>query len=248
MPQRLFAEALGTAGLLAMVVGSGIAAERLAAGNLAIALLVNAVSSAAGLVVLILALGPISGAHFNPAVTASQAVLGAVRWADVPAYWLAQLLGALLGVLVAHAMFGLPWFTASTQLRTGSALWFSETLATAGLVLTVVLVSQRRPSATPWAVGLYILSAYFFTASTSFANPAVTVARAFTDTFSGIRPGDAPSFIAAQFVGAAVALVALRWLSDAPRRAQVGEPSALAPGSEPRHWRFHGLADEDAGP
>jgi glycerol uptake facilitator-like aquaporin len=214
---RLVAEALGTAALLAMVVGSGIAGERLSGGNLAVSLLVNAVATAAGLSVLVLGLGPISGAHFNPAVTISQAALGKAAWRDVPGYLLAQFFGGAGGVFIAHAMFALPLVMSPTHARAGAPLLFSEAVATAGLVLTIALVSRARPSATPWAVGLFILSAYFFTASTSFANPAVTVARALTDTFSGIRPADVPGFIVAQSIGAAGATLLLKWLEPSPQ-------------------------------
>jgi glycerol uptake facilitator-like aquaporin len=212
MSRKLAAEFLGTAALLAMVVGSGIAGERLAGGNVALALLVNAVSSATGLVVLILAFGPVSGAHFNPAVSLSQAMSGALRWRALPAYVLAQVSGAVVGVVAAHAMFGEVLLETSSHVRTGHALWWSELIATVGLVLTIAAVSRSRTGAVPYAVGLYIVSAYFFTASTSFANPAVTLARSLTDTFSGIRPADAPMFIVVQLGGAAVATVLAGWL------------------------------------
>jgi glycerol uptake facilitator-like aquaporin len=215
----MLAEALGTAGLLAMVVGSGIAAERLSQGNVALALLVNAVASAAGLVVLIFAFGPISGAHFNPVVTLSQALLGEVRWPALVGYWVAQFLGAVSGVVLAHVMLDLPWVTASHHARGGLALWVSEVVATTGLLLTITLVGKRTPSAVPWSVGLFILSAYFFTASTSFANPAVTAARALTDTFAGIRPGDVPGFVVAQLIGVLGATAASWWLAR-PARAR----------------------------
>ena len=212
MVRRAATEALGTAFLLMAVVGSGIMGERLAAGNLALALLANAVATGAALVALILTLGPISGAHFNPAVTLAAAVEGGISWRDVPAYLGAQMTGAFAGVGAAHLMFGLPLFFASQHVRSGPAQLWSEFVATFGLLFVILGCSRTRPSAVPWAVGTYITAAYWFTASTSFANPAVTAARAASDTFAGIRPADVPGFVASQLAGAAAATLLARWL------------------------------------
>ena len=220
LAQRLVAEAVGTALLLAVVVGSGIMAERLCAGNVGLALLCNALATGGGLVALILTFGPVSGAHFNPAVSLADAVAGGLRWRDVPGYLVAQVLGAVLGVLVAHGMFGLPLVSLSTHVRTGPAQWLSEVVATFGLLGTIFGVSRRTPAATPYAVAAYIVSAYSFTASTSFANPAVTLARALTDTFAGIRPEDVPGFVLAQLVGAAAATALYTWLVPTLRSAR----------------------------
>src|SRR5688500_6728881 len=205
LPRRAVAEALGTALLLATVVGSGIMAERLAGGNVAIALLANTMATGAGLVALILTFGPVSGAFFNPAVTIADASQGGLAWRDVPFYVLAQLAGAFAGVAAAHVMFGEPLLTASRHERAGLGQLVSEFIATFGLLAVIWGCSRRRGSATPFAVGTYITSAYWFTASTSFANPAVTAARAFTDSFSGISPQDAPGFVVAQLLGATAA-------------------------------------------
>lgn len=213
--RHMTAEAVGTALLLATVVGSGIMAERLAGGNIAIALLANTISTGAGLVALILTFGSISGAHFNPAVTLVDAWQGGLPWREVPGYVIAQVLGALLGVASAHLMFGDPIFFASHHERSGLAMMFSEFIATFGLLSVIWGCSKNRPTAVPFAVGTYITAAYWFTASTSFANPAVTLARSLTDTFSGIRPIDAPGFILAQFIGAFVATALFRWLNPA---------------------------------
>ena len=211
--QRLGAEWLGTALLLAVVVGSGIMGDRLAGGNVALALLANTLATGAGLVALILTFGPISGAHFNPAVTFVEGLRGRARWTDVTGYVVAQVTGAVVGVVAAHIMFQEPaWLQASTHVRAGAAQVFSEAVATFGLLSVILSCSRARPDAVPMAVGLYITSAYWFTASTSFANPAVTIARAFTPTFAGIRPADAPAFIVAQFIGAGAALVVYRCL------------------------------------
>jgi glycerol uptake facilitator-like aquaporin len=210
--RRAVTEALGTAFLLMAVVGSGIMGERLAAGNFALALLANAVATGAALVALILTLGPISGAHFNPAVTLAAAVEGGISWREVPAYLGAQVTGAFAGVGAAHIMFGLPLFFASRHVRSGPAQLWSEFVATFGLLFVILGCSRTRPSAVPWAVGTYITAAYWFTASTSFANPAVTAARAASDTFAGIRPTDVPGFVASQFAGAAAATLLVRWL------------------------------------
>ena len=215
LTRRCVAEAVGTALLLAAVVGSGIMGERLAAGNVAIALLANTVSTGAGLVALILALGPISGAHFNPAVTLVDAWQKGVAWGDVPALITAQVIGAFAGVASAHLMFGESLFSLSQHARSGGAQAFSEFVATFGLLAVIWGCVRRRPGVTPFAVGAYITSAYWFTASTSFANPAVTVARAFTDTFAGIRPVDAPMFIVAQIAGAFAATGLFQWLTAA---------------------------------
>lgn len=221
MARRAVAEALGAAFLLAAVVGSGIMGERLAGGNVAIALLANTIATGAALVTLILTFGPISGAHFNPAVTLADATQGGVAWRDVPVYIAAQIVGAFAGVAAAHLMFGEPVFFASQHVRSGTAQLFSEFVATFGLLSVIWGCARLRSSAVPFAVGAYIAAAYWFTASTSFANPAVTLARAASDTFAGIRPVDAPGFILAQLVGAAAATALFRWLvpslaKDAP--------------------------------
>jgi glycerol uptake facilitator-like aquaporin len=210
--RRIAAEAVGTAFLLAAVVGSGIMGERLAGGNVAIALLANTLATGAMLVTLILTFGPISGAHFNPAVTLADASQGGLPWREVPGYVTAQVLGAFAGVATAHLMFGAPVFSASRHLRAGRAQILSEFVATFGLLCVIWGCARLRSSAVPFAVGAYITGAYWFTASTSFANPAVTLARSASDTFAGIRPGDAPGFIVAQFAGAAAATLLFRWL------------------------------------
>ena len=210
--KRLAGEALGTALLLAVVVGSGIMGQRLSGGNDAIALLANSVATGAGLVALILVFGPVSGAHFNPVVTLCDAALGNRSWKDVPAYVAAQFAGAIIGVAMAHAMFDLPLFAASAHARTGVAQWWSEIIATFGLVLVVFACVRSKTAFTPFAVGLYITAAYWFTASTSFANPAVTLARSMTDTFAGIRPDDVAGFVVAQLVGALAGLAVVRWM------------------------------------
>lgn len=205
--------------LLAVVVGSGIMAERLAGGNVAIALLANALATGAGLVALILMFGAISGAHFNPAVTLSEAWLKNVAPRDVLPYLAVQVIGAFAGVAAAHAMFGEPAFTASIHVHSGPSQWWSECVATFGLTGVIISCSRSRPSVTPFAVAAYITAAYWFTASTSFANPAVTLARAATNTFAGIRPADAPGFIAAQLLGAAAATLLFSWLYPASPKA-----------------------------
>lgn len=211
-PRRLFAEALGTALLLAVVIGSGIMGDRLAGGNDAIALLGNTLATGAGLVVLITIFGPISGAHFNPAVTLVFALRRELSWATAAAYLATQVAGGILGVWAAHAMFAEAVLQVSTKLRDGPAQMWSELVATFGLIATILGAVRFRPDATPVAVGLYITAAYWFTASTSFANPAVTVARALSDTFAGIAPSSAPAFIAAQLVGAILAWGVFGWL------------------------------------
>lgn len=206
------AEAVGTALLLAAVVGSGIMAERLAGGNVAVALLANALATGSALVVLILVFGPISGAHFNPVVTLVFALRRELPRSEALSYTLAQVCGALVGVAIANVMFELPAFTASTTPRTGAAQWLSESVATFGLMGTILGTARVRPLATPYAVGLYITAAYWLTASTSFANPAVTLARALSDTFTGIDPANVPAFLLAQLVGALVAACFFGWL------------------------------------
>jgi glycerol uptake facilitator-like aquaporin len=201
--------------LLAAVVGSGIMGERLAGGNVAIALLANTMATGAALVALILTFGPVSGAHFNPAVTIADASLGGIAWREVPVYVAAQIVGAFAGVAAADLMFGLPIYFASRHERSGPAQLFSEFIATFGLLAVIWGCSRRRSAAVPFAVGAYITAAYWFTASTSFANPAVTLARAASDTFAGIRPADVPGFIAAQMLGAMTATGLFHWLVPA---------------------------------
>jgi glycerol uptake facilitator-like aquaporin len=202
--------------LLAAVVGSGIMGERLAGGNVAIALLANTMATGAALVALILAFGPISGAHFNPVVTAADASQGGLAWSAVPVYVVAQVVGAFAGVAIAHVMFGEPLFTASRHARAGLPQLVSEFVATFGLLAVIWGCVRSRSDDVPFAVAAYITAAYWFTASTSFANPAVTMARAATDTFAGIRPADAPGFIVAQLAGGAAATALFRWLLPPP--------------------------------
>ena len=212
LTRRLAAEALGTALLLAIVIGSGVMGETLAGGNVATALLGNTLATGAGLVVLITLFGPISGAHFNPAVTLVMALRREITPAIALAYAAAQTLGAVVGVWTAHAMFAMPILQVSEKLRDGPAQAFSEGVATFGLIGTILGVSKFRPDLTAVCVGLYITAAYWFTASTSFANPAVTLARALSDTFAGIAPASAPSFIVGQVVGALTGLLVFSWL------------------------------------
>jgi glycerol uptake facilitator-like aquaporin len=220
LPRRLAAEGVGTAFLLAAVVGSGVMGERLAGGNVALALLANTLATGAALVALILTFGSISGAHLNPAVTLADASQDGIPWLHVPGYLLAQVIGAFGGVAAAHVMFGEPLFAASTHVRSGFAQAFSEGVATFGLLAVIWGCTRSRSDRVALAVGAYITAAYWFTASTSFANPAVTLARAATDTFAGIRPADVPAFLVAQLVGAAAATALFRWLVPAlPRRA-----------------------------
>jgi glycerol uptake facilitator-like aquaporin len=209
---RLVAEFFGTAFLVAAVVGSGIMGERLAGGNTAIALLANTIATGAALLALILTFGPISGAHFNPVVTLADAIERGISWADAPLYIAAQCIGGIAGAVAAHLMFGLPWYSLSSHPRSGWPLVFSEFIATFGLLLVIWGCSRLRSQATPFAVAAYITSAYWFTSSTSFANPAVTIARSLSDTFAGIRPSDAPMFILAQLCGALAATLLFRWL------------------------------------
>jgi len=210
--RRSVSEFLGTGFLVAAVVGSGIMGERLAAGNVAIALLANTIATGAALVALILTFGPISGAHFNPAVTFVDAIENGVSWKDAACYVPAQCLGGITGAVAAHAMFRLPLISISHHARAGSAQVFSEFVATFGLLCVIWGCSRLRSEMVAFAVGAYITAAYWFTASTSFANPAVTIARSLSDTFAGIRPGDVPWFIAAQFLGAVAATILFRWL------------------------------------
>lgn len=205
------AEFLGTTLLLATVVGSGIMGERLSGGNVAIALLANTLATGAGLATLILTFGPLSGAHFNPAVTLAEVFLGHLSWRAAPMYWLAQTSGALCGVGIAHLMFELPLWMTSRHQRAGAAQLFSEFVATFGLLTVIQNTARSRATVTPFAVATYITAAYWFTASTSFANPAVTLARAATDTFAGIRPVDTPGFVLAQLLGAMAATLLGRW-------------------------------------
>lgn len=219
--RRLVGELLGTALLLAAVVGSGIMGERLSGGNVAIALLANTLATGATLVTLIFTFGAISGAHFNPAVTLADASQGGMHWRDVPGYIAAQVVGAILGVWSAHLMFAEPVIQVSQHVRSGSAQMFSEFVATFGLLSVIWGCGRLRSEAVPFAVGLYITGAYWFTASTSFANPAVTLARAFTNTFAGIRPADAPGFMVAQLAGAFAATFLFRWLVPSlPKQAR----------------------------
>jgi glycerol uptake facilitator-like aquaporin len=212
LSRRIVAEFTGTLLLLAAVVGSGIMGERLAGGNVALALLANTIATGAALVAIILALGPISGAQLNPAVTLADAWQGGIAWSETPAYILAQMSGAVVGVIAAHLMFGLPTISASTHIRSGPAQLLSEFIATFGLLVVIWGCVRGRPNAVPFAVGAYIIAGYWFTASTSFANPAVTLARSMTDTFAGIRPADTVGFVSAQLGGAFAATLLFKWL------------------------------------
>jgi len=206
LPRQLLAEFIGTAALLAVIVGSGHMGEMLAQGNAAIALLANSTATGLALYVLIVLFAPISGAHFNPAVSLALALRRAVHWREALAYFPVQIAGAISGVILAHAMFGLDPITLGTKVRSGPGIWLSETMATVGLSLTILLGHRARPSQVPALVGAYIAAAYWFTASTAFANPAVAIARALTTTFAGIRPMDVPAFIGAQLLGVTLAL------------------------------------------
>jgi glycerol uptake facilitator-like aquaporin len=236
LARRAVSELVGTALLLATVVGSGIMGERLAGGNVAIALLANTIATGAGLVAFILTFGPVSGAHFNPAVTLADASQGGLSWRDVPVYLMAQVAGAFAGVALAHVMFKEPaLFFASQHERSGIAQLVSEFVATFGLLAVIWGVVRRQPQAVPFAVGAYITAAYWFTSSTSFANPAVTLARAASDTFAGIRPIDAPGFIVAQLLGAAASTALFRWLVPTlPLVAErvIGREPEVEPGEE----------------
>ncbi len=222
---RVVSEFLGTGFLVAAVVGSGIMAERLANGNVALALLANTLATGAALVALILAFGPISGAHFNPAVTLADASQQGLPWREVPVYLVAQIVGAISGTICAHLMFGLPLLSISRHSRSGPAQQFSEFVATFGLLAVIWGCARLRSTAVPFAVGAYITAAYWFTASTSFANPAVTLARCLTDTFAGIRPVDAWGFIGVQLLGALAATLLFRWL--VPTLPEVAENVVL---------------------
>jgi glycerol uptake facilitator-like aquaporin len=226
---RLTAEFLGSAFLVAAVVGSGIMGERLADGNVALALLANTIATGAALMTLILTFEPISGAHFNPAVTLAVAMEGGVDWSDAVRYVAVQCAGAVCGAILAHLMFGLRWYSFSSHARHGGAQVLSEFVATLGLMSVIWGCSRLRAGATPFAVASYIVAAYWFTASTSFANPAVTIARCLSDTFAGIRPADVPWFIAAQLAGALAATFLFRWLT--PVSAGAAEQSASLPAS-----------------
>lgn len=229
LARRLASEGIGSLLLAATVVGSGVMAERLAAGNTAIALLANTAATVAVLATLIALLAPLSGAHLNPAVSLVQALRGALPWREAGAYAIAQVSGCCLGAVLAHAMFDLPWLQSSTHIRTGSGIWLAETVATFGLLL--VIIGHERPRDGAWMVAAWIGAAYWFTASTSFANPAITIARSMTNTFAGIRPADVPGFIVAELAGALVALLVARWLfhRDAAKRVEPArDSSALA--------------------
>jgi glycerol uptake facilitator-like aquaporin len=230
LAHRLTAEALGTALLLAIVIGSGIMGQRLAAGNDAIALLGNALATGAGLIVLITIFGPISGAHFNPAVTIAFALRGEITWGLAATYLITQILAAVAGVWLAHGMFAEPILQVSTKLREGRAQGLAEFVATFGLVGAILGSLRFRADATPWIVGLYITSAYWFTASTSFANPAVTLARCLSNTFAGIAPASAPLFIAGQLLGSVVAAGFFGWLLEGRKTsAPSATPCAFGP-------------------
>ena len=210
--RRLCAELIGTAFLVATLVGSGIMAETLAGGNAAVALIGNTLATGAILMVLILVLGPVSAAHFNPAVTFAFALRGLQPWRETPGYMGAQIIGGMIGLVAAHAMFDQALIQLSTHARTGGGQWLGEIVASFGLVGTILMLLRSRADAIPWAVGLYISAGYWFTSSTSFANPAVAIARAFTDTFSGIWPEDMPAFVVAEFIGATLAAACVAWL------------------------------------
>jgi glycerol uptake facilitator-like aquaporin len=221
---RIAAEFLGTAFLVAAVVGSGIMAERLADGNIALTLLANTIATGGALIALLLAFGPISGAHLNPVVSLAEAIEGGLGWRDAIFYIFIQILGGIAGTIAAHAMFGLPLVSLSHRVRGGPPQFLSEFIATFGLLSVIWGCSRSRPAAVPFAVGSYITAAYWFTASTSFANPAVTIARALSDTFAGIRPADVPSFLAAQVAGGIAATFLFRWLLPSlPARSEAAD-------------------------
>jgi glycerol uptake facilitator-like aquaporin len=237
LSRRLLAEGLGSALLAATVVGSGIMAQRLAGGNVAIALLANTAATVAVLYTLIALLGPISGAHFNPAVSVIESLRGRLLWRDAAAYTAIQILGCCAGAILAHLMFELPMWQLSTHVRSGPAQWLAEAIATFGLLL--VVIGHRRSEEAPWMVACWIGAAYWFTASTSFANPAITIARSLTDTFAGIRPIDAPAFIAAQLIGAIAAFGLGRLLFPAakPTTVAYGFETATPPTDHPAYRR-----------
>ncbi len=239
LARRATAEAVGTALLLAAVVGSGIMAERLAGGNVAIALLANSLATGGVLVAIILSFGPISGAHLNPVVTLADASRGGIAWEDVPAYVAAQIGGAIAGTGIANVMFGLPLFALSHHVRTGAPLWLGEFVATFGLIAIIWGCARARPEATPYAVAAYIVGAYWCTSSTSFANPAVTIARSLSDTFAGIRPADVAPFIVVQIVGAAAATALFAWFGIA--RADVAA-AVLLPHPSPELDSLRGIS------
>ena len=218
--KRAFAEAIGTALLLAIIIGSGIMGERLAGGNVAIALLANTIATGAGLAALILAFFPISGAHFNPLVSIAVAVQGGLPWRELPPYVAAQIAGAFAGVAAAHLMFNEPMFFASQHTRAGFPQIWSECVATFGLLIVILSCARHRPTSIAFAVGAYITAAYWFTASTCFANPAVTLARSTSNTFAGVRPDDVPGFLLGQLTGAVLAVMFWRLLDPSPRRSQ----------------------------
>jgi glycerol uptake facilitator-like aquaporin len=230
LSRRLTAEGIGSLLLAATVVGSGVMAERLAGGNVAIALLANTAATVAGLATLIALFAPISGAHFNPAVSLVQGLRGSLTWGDVSAYAVVQIVGCCLGAVLAHAMFDLPWLQSSAHVRSGASQWLAEAVATFGLI--VVVLGHRRPQDAAWMVAAWIGTAYWFTASTSFANPAITIARSLSNTFSGIRPVDVPGFIVAQLAGALLALLVARSLFHTepapPRERTITDPSVAA--------------------
>jgi glycerol uptake facilitator-like aquaporin len=232
LPRRLVAEALGTGLLVTAVVGSGVMADQLAGGNVAVALLANTIATGCALVALIHTFGPVSGAHFNPAVTLADAVLGALPARDAAAYAVVQVAGGIVGAVLADAMFELPLVAWSQHARTGPGQWLGELVATFGLLGVIASCTRRTPSVTPWAVAAWIMGAYWFTSSTSFANPAVTVARAITDTFAGIRPVDVPAFVIAQLTGAMAAVALFRWLVPPLRAVEpagVEKPRTVLP-------------------
>lgn len=234
LSRRIVAEFLGTLLLLAAVVGSGIMGERLAGGNVAIALLANTIATGAALIAIILAFGPISGAHLNPAVTLADAWQGGIPWRETPTYIAAQLSGAFTGVGAAHLMFDVPLFSLSTHMRSGPAQIFSEFVATFGLLAVIWGCARQRPAAISFAVGAYITAAYWFTASTSFANPAVTIARSFTNTFAGIRLVDAPAFVAAELAGAFAATLLFKWLIPSVPCSQASASHHATPHKSPQ--------------
>lgn len=224
--RRLAAEAIGSLLLAATVVGSGVMAEHLAAGNAAVALLANTGATVAALAVLIALFAPVSAAHFNPAVSLVQALRGSLSWGEAGAYALVQVGGCCFGTVLAHVMFDLPWLQSSTHIRTGPGQWLAETVATFGLLL--VILGHKRPRDVAWMVAAWIGAAYWFTASTSFANPAIAIARSMTNTFSGIRPVDVPGFIAAEFGGALLALFVARWLFGMDVAVPVEGPAVIS--------------------
>ena len=247
LSRRLAAEALGSAFLLAAVIGSGVMASRLAGGNAALALLGNTIPTGAMLTVLILIFGPVSGAHFNPAVSVAFALRGEMAWRTAALYIAAQLPGAIAGVWAAHLMFGLPLWQISETVRSGPGQWFAEGIATFGLLMTILGCAARTPAAIPYAVGLYITAAYWFTASTSFANPAVTVARALSNTYAGIAPSGAPAFILAQLAGALIAVVLSGWLWTREEVESLSaphpQPLPASPSATPRQVGLTGRAE-----